>query len=297
MFKRQETLLLALLLAIALVLPVVGETFDTVDPHDMTPPYLPHEFVGNVYIGNNPAPPGTVIEIRAEGIRTGIPGNPTTVIDPGKFGVWEYSLDDPDTTRMVAQGNLKRGDMLAFYVNGVQAGLNRYIPGEVTDITLRTPAAVPAPAVPTLIPTPAPTWTLIPNLPNFSSTPLGEWLALITLAPRGPEDYKISMIWISTTPANAQIYERLPDGNLTQYGIRHVSPTVFTATTPGEHTWVAVASGFRPLNIIRNITLGEDYDIRGELYLTQQTTENLAPVLPTPPPPPGMHYTADGRLG
>jgi len=77
---------------------------------------LPHAFYGSVTIDGTPAPTGTVVEARGEGVLTGIEGNPITVTEAGKYG-------GPDgfDPKLVAQGDITDGTSLTFYLNNVTA--------------------------------------------------------------------------------------------------------------------------------------------------------------------------------
>jgi hypothetical protein len=103
-------------LRIALMLVIVGLCLPgTVVAQDAPPP-PPHAFLGEVTINGQAAPVGTTIEGRGEGIRTGIPGNPITVREPGRYG-------GPSMTeeKLVLQGRVADGLALSFYVDGVRA--------------------------------------------------------------------------------------------------------------------------------------------------------------------------------
>ncbi|MCL0053263.1 hypothetical protein M1M86_02120, partial [Dehalococcoidales bacterium] len=77
-----------------------------------TIPALPHAFYGYVYINDAPAPPGTIVEARGEGvIRTEY--NPIITTEPGKYG-GPGALDP----KLVVQGNIEEGTIITFYVNG-----------------------------------------------------------------------------------------------------------------------------------------------------------------------------------
>ena len=78
-------------------------------------PVFPHAFYGSVTINGTPAANGTVVEARAEGVSTGIEGNPITVTEAGKYGGPAGS--DP----LVVQGDITDGTSLTFYVNNVTA--------------------------------------------------------------------------------------------------------------------------------------------------------------------------------
>jgi hypothetical protein len=80
------------------------------------PPPPPHAFFGEVTVDGRPAPAGAVIEGRADGIRTGIPGNPITVVEPGRYGGPTGREE-----KLVLQGRVADGLALAFYIDGVRA--------------------------------------------------------------------------------------------------------------------------------------------------------------------------------
>ena len=119
------------------------------------PPPPPHAFFGEVTIDGQPAPAGVVIESRADGIRTGIPGNPVTVAEPGRYGG-----PTAREVKLVAQGRVADGLALTFYINGRQAlcaapggewqDTFPFQSGGVTALNLRLGAAptVPLPSPP-----------------------------------------------------------------------------------------------------------------------------------------------------
>jgi hypothetical protein len=77
------------------------------------PPTPPHAFLGEVTIDGQPAPVGTTIEARGEGVRTGIPGNPITITEAGRYGG-----PSPAEEKLIVQGRVADGAALTFYVNG-----------------------------------------------------------------------------------------------------------------------------------------------------------------------------------
>jgi hypothetical protein len=79
-------------------------------------PTFPHAFYGNVTISGTPAPNGTVVEARGEGVLTDIEDNPITITEAGKYGA--PGGFDP---KLVVQGNITDGTNLTFYVNNVAA--------------------------------------------------------------------------------------------------------------------------------------------------------------------------------
>lgn len=98
-------------------------------------PILPHAFYGAVEINDGPASLGTTVEIRGEGVLTGVQGNPITVTEAGKYG------GSGDTApKIVVQGDVKEDAILTFYVNGVEAETEpvtvEWHRGEVTEVNL-----------------------------------------------------------------------------------------------------------------------------------------------------------------
>lgn len=88
----------------------------TVRPPTKRPPALPHAFYGTVLINGSPAPIGSKVEARGEGVRIGIQGNPIETEEVGKYG-----SADPLGAKLVVQGDIAEGTRLTFYVNGVRA--------------------------------------------------------------------------------------------------------------------------------------------------------------------------------
>ena len=77
---------------------------------------LPHRFYGAVEIDGQPAPVGTVVEARGEGVEPCV-GNPIVTAESGKYGgPW---TGDP---KLVVQGDgLSGGEEIEFYINGMRA--------------------------------------------------------------------------------------------------------------------------------------------------------------------------------
>lgn len=129
-------------------------------------PQLPHSFFGTIITAGGPVPAGVPIEVQAEGVTTGIPGNPIYSLAGG------YGSADPLTPRLEVQGTLTPGTPLTFYVGGIQADVKQagssrewentypFSPGAVTELNLRVTAVVTPDtayhetAVPSLSPTP-----------------------------------------------------------------------------------------------------------------------------------------------
>lgn len=102
-------------------------------------PPLPHAFFGTIKINDSPAPVGTRVEARGEGVRTGIEGNPIVTTAVGVYG-----SSDPMGPKLVVQGGILDGTTITFYVNGVQAGQTaEWHSGEVTELNLT--ATIPRP--------------------------------------------------------------------------------------------------------------------------------------------------------
>ncbi len=123
------------------------------------PPPPPHAFFGEVTIDGQPAPAGTVIEGRGEGIRLGIPGNPITTTVAGRYG--GPLLQEP---KLIVQGRVADGLALEFYVNGTRAACAPlggtwqdtfpFQASGLTPLNLRVGDAQPAPDAASPTPTP-----------------------------------------------------------------------------------------------------------------------------------------------
>ncbi len=160
------------------------------------PPSPPHAFFGAVTIDGQPAPAGTVIESRAEGVLTGIPGNPITTTELGRYGgpmVQEQKL--------IVQGQVADGVVLVFYVNGSPARCAApggdwqdsypFQSGGVTPLSLNTgraPANQPS-ASPTETPDAAPPGTGAGSSPTATprSPRAGPEAPAATATPARPE--------------------------------------------------------------------------------------------------------------
>jgi hypothetical protein len=96
---------------------LVVATITAASTHAQQPPPLPHEFYGSVVVKCQPAPVGATIEARGTNVKIGIPGNPITTTQLGKYG-GPTAFDPP---RLAVQGNLTNVSPIEFYVNGVKA--------------------------------------------------------------------------------------------------------------------------------------------------------------------------------
>ena len=104
-------------------------------------PPLPHAFYGTVEINDSPAPVGTQIEARGEGVLTGIEGNPVVTTTAGSYG-----SPDPMGPKLIVQGDMLDGATITFYVNGVSTEQTaEWHSGEVTEVDLT--ATIPVPPV------------------------------------------------------------------------------------------------------------------------------------------------------
>jgi hypothetical protein len=79
-------------------------------------PAFPQAFYGTVFVNGQPAPLGASIEARGTNVKNGIPGNPITTTEAGKYG-GPTAFD----LKLVVQGNLTDGSAIEFYINGVKA--------------------------------------------------------------------------------------------------------------------------------------------------------------------------------
>jgi hypothetical protein len=119
--KMVAFMLLAMLLALA-VSPVYADEA----------PSLPHAFYGTVEINGSPAPAGTEVGVRGEGVTTGVDQNPIVTTAQGEYG-GSGSFD----LKLLVWGNIADGATVTFYVNGFSTGQTaQWHSGEVTEIDL-----------------------------------------------------------------------------------------------------------------------------------------------------------------
>lgn len=74
----------------------------------------PQVYRGTIAINGHPAPVGTVLEARGEGVLTGITGNPVTTAEEGLYGA-------STATKLQVQGDISEGTVISFYVDGTAA--------------------------------------------------------------------------------------------------------------------------------------------------------------------------------
>ncbi|MBA7660521.1 hypothetical protein ES703_68523 [subsurface metagenome] len=107
---------------------------------------IPHLFYGDILINGEPAPIGTIVEVRGEGVNTGVESNPIMTTEVGK-----YSSSGPVGAKLLVQGDIEDNTVLSFYVNGQPTG-QTYIwqSGEFTrlDLTLTVSSTTPPPIEP-----------------------------------------------------------------------------------------------------------------------------------------------------
>ena len=102
-WKPKWALGVALLLLLALLVAPA---------HAQPIPPLPHPFYGDLTIGGNPAPVGTIISAGVAGEECGS----ITTTEVGKYG-----SPDPLEPKLIVQGDIQDGETIEFYVNGVKA--------------------------------------------------------------------------------------------------------------------------------------------------------------------------------
>ncbi|NLV26376.1 MAG: PKD domain-containing protein [Methanomicrobiales archaeon] len=88
-------------------------------------PVLPHEFYGEVTSNGMAMPVGTMIMVKGDNVVEGHRGNPLAVTSPGVYGFNELN-------KLVAQGDLKAGQSLTFWV--IPAGSGEPIMAQVRDV-------------------------------------------------------------------------------------------------------------------------------------------------------------------
>ena len=135
----------------------------TVPVHAQAIPSLPHAFYGAVEVNGSPAPVGTEVEVRGEGVQTGVGNNPVTVTAAGSYG-----SSNPLEPKLVVQGDIADGTTLTFYVNGVPTGQTAvWHSGEVTELDVSVTGEIPPPGT---TETPPPETTETPP-PETTETP------------------------------------------------------------------------------------------------------------------------------
>jgi hypothetical protein len=120
--KMVAFMLLAMLLALA-VSPVYADEA----------PSLPQAFYGTVEINGSPAPVGTEVEARGDGVTTGVAQNPIETTVEGEYG----GGNDPMEPKLIVWGNIADGATVTFYVNGFSTGQTAtWHSGEITEVNL-----------------------------------------------------------------------------------------------------------------------------------------------------------------
>jgi hypothetical protein len=131
-------------------------------------PTLPHAFYGEVEINGSPAPVGTEVEVRGEGVQTGVGTNPIEVIVEGEYG----GGADPMVPKLVVQGSVADGTTVTFYVNGFATGQTAvWHSGEVTEVNLAATIEEGAAPPPTTPPAPPDTGDSTPPDTGDSTPP------------------------------------------------------------------------------------------------------------------------------
>jgi hypothetical protein len=119
--KMFAFVLLAVLLAMA-VTPAYADVAPT----------IPHAFYGTVEINGGPAPVGTEVSARGDGVKTGVDQNPIVTIAEG-----EYGGSDGFDPKLIVWGDIAEGATVTFYVNGFSTGQTaQWHSGEVTEVDL-----------------------------------------------------------------------------------------------------------------------------------------------------------------
>ena len=131
------------------------------------PMAFPHQFYGDVTIGGEAAPLGTVVSAKVDGIESGY----VTTWELGKYGWGLPGAPDYDyQANLLVQGeHIGNGDLIEFYVNGVKADQTSTFQSDTKtslDLTAASmPTLTPTPSptpTPTVTPTPTPTPTITP---------------------------------------------------------------------------------------------------------------------------------------
>lgn len=114
-------------------------------------PPLPHAFYGTIEVNGGPAPAGTAVEVRGEGVEVGVGNNPIVITTEGRYG-----SEEPLEPKLIVQGEIAEGTILTFYVDGVATGeTTEWHSGEVTELDLVVTIESPPPET-TETPAPSP---------------------------------------------------------------------------------------------------------------------------------------------
>ncbi len=152
---------------IAFILLAVLLTLFTSPVYAQAVPALPHAFYGTVKINSSPAPVGTEVEARGEGVQAGVDSNPIVTIVAGK-----YATSNPLEPKLIVQGDIADGVTLTFYVNGVATGQTaEWHSGEITKVNLTVTIEGPPPGT-TEPPPPETTESPVPKPAAFSLSSL-----------------------------------------------------------------------------------------------------------------------------
>jgi len=120
-------------------------------------PPLPHAFYGTVEVNGSPAPAGTEVEARGEGVQIDVGNNPVVITVEGRYG-----SSEPLEPKLIVQGDIVEGSAVTFYVNGVSTGqTTEWHSGGVTELNLAVTIEGPPPETtetppPETTPEPAP---------------------------------------------------------------------------------------------------------------------------------------------
>jgi hypothetical protein len=154
-------------------------------------PPLPHAFYGAVEVNDSPAPAGTNVEVRGEGVQTGVEGNPIVTVVVGIYG-----SSNPLEPKLIVQGAIVDGVILTFYVNGVSTEQTaEWHSGEVTEINLTV-------SLPSGTTEPPPPGTTEPPPPGTTEPPPPE-----TTEPPAPKPAAFSLSSLILSPNEVALGE------------------------------------------------------------------------------------------
>ena len=164
-------------------------------------PPLPHAFYGTVEVNGSPAPAGTEVEARGEGVQVDVGNNPVVITVEGRYG-----SSEPLEPKLIVQGDIVEGSAVTFYVNGVSTGQTaEWHSGGVTELNLAVTIEGPPPETtetppPETTPEPAPQPAPEP-IPEPPSEPAPEPTPETPSAPPAPAAPPLSPS--PTAPAKA----------------------------------------------------------------------------------------------
>ncbi|HUU63117.1 MAG TPA: hypothetical protein VMX96_04260 [Dehalococcoidia bacterium] len=260
-------------------------------------PLLPHAFYGNVTIGGEPAPVGTLVSAKVHDIDSGS----VTTWDLGSYG-WGVGLPPEEAkANLLVQGeDISDGDTIDFYINYERADQDfTFESGEVTQLDLSVDWAPPVTPTPMPTGTPAVTPTATPaGTPSSTPTPtpiVGTSVAIeccsdvpesgscdvdITIATDDPEGIGSATITLTVNTAVVSV-GNVADGDLgfVAYNTVGDTTTMTAATGASPGPTGTITFGTVTLNAVGSSGDCSDLDIT-VIALNDGTAGDPQPIIP-----------------